>query len=346
MKSPSFESAYRDKDPNPRGGLRGARGVSVFGDRLVISNAERLMIFDLAWNLVSEMTHPLMGGVHDILAEKDGIWVTCASSDLLIRMDWQGNLTSDWEWRLDKTLVTTLGFKSVPKVNRNLDYRDPETMRDGVRNMVHLNAVNRSPNGLLLSFGRILSSRAYKKAKVASALGKVAKTLGLQPRRNHPTPNSMLPVGVIEDSSSAIVLVKDDGTVQICTQANGTRVPNHNIAQINDTLIYNDSNDGRAVIVSLEKKREDRSIKIPGNPSFARGLAIMDDDTIFVGSQAPVSLYQIDLRVGEISAELRLDGEPNESIYGICPLPEEFADPPIQLTPKASERGTTWGSMF
>lgn len=57
-------------------------------------------------------------------------------------------------------------------------------MRDGVHNTVHLNAVSRSPEGLLLSFGRILSPAAYKKAKVASVLGRIAKYIGLK-RRNH-----------------------------------------------------------------------------------------------------------------------------------------------------------------
>jgi len=33
------ESAFRLNDPNPRGGLRGARGVSCWGDRIIIANS-------------------------------------------------------------------------------------------------------------------------------------------------------------------------------------------------------------------------------------------------------------------------------------------------------------------
>src|SRR5204862_4656204 len=43
------ESVWRRHDPNPRGGTRGTRGVSVHGERLVIAGAERLYVFDTRW---------------------------------------------------------------------------------------------------------------------------------------------------------------------------------------------------------------------------------------------------------------------------------------------------------
>lgn len=61
MKSPFSESIYRAKDPNPRGGFRGARGVTIYEDHLIIANAERLLIFDSSWKFVGEITHPWMG---------------------------------------------------------------------------------------------------------------------------------------------------------------------------------------------------------------------------------------------------------------------------------------------
>lgn len=185
MKSTIPESIYRVRDPNPRGGLRGVRGVATYGDRLIIANAERLLIFDLSWKLVGEITHPWMGGIHNILAEEDGIWVTCTSSDLLLKVDWSGNALAVWEWRLDKNLITSFGFRNLPKVDSKLDYRDPESMRDGVRNIAHLNSVYRGPDGLLLSFGRILSPIEYRKVRVASVLGKIAISIGVKSRSHN-----------------------------------------------------------------------------------------------------------------------------------------------------------------
>src|SRR5467141_1100411 len=87
IKFATAESAFRASDPNPRGGLGGARGVATYGDYLLITNNDQIMVFDLSWKLVRKIDHPLLAGVHDILAEKDGIWATSASSDLLIRFD-------------------------------------------------------------------------------------------------------------------------------------------------------------------------------------------------------------------------------------------------------------------
>ncbi len=67
------ESLFRAHDPNPRGGQRGGRGLSVHDGRLVVANAERLYVLDTSWRLVDELSHPLAADIHDVLAEEDGI---------------------------------------------------------------------------------------------------------------------------------------------------------------------------------------------------------------------------------------------------------------------------------
>ena len=80
----SPESTFRSADPNPRGGTRGTRGVSVHGDRLVVANAERLFVFDTAWTLVAEHSNELMADVHDVLADERGIWMAATGIDRLL----------------------------------------------------------------------------------------------------------------------------------------------------------------------------------------------------------------------------------------------------------------------
>jgi hypothetical protein len=74
--TPVPESSRRADDPNPRGGLRGAKGIGVAGGRFVLANADTLFVFDESWSQISEITHPWLGAIHDVLVEADGIWVT------------------------------------------------------------------------------------------------------------------------------------------------------------------------------------------------------------------------------------------------------------------------------
>ncbi len=335
MKSSVPECVFRSKDLNPRGGLRGVRGVSVHEDRLVIANTERLLIYDSKWMLTEEITHPLMSGIHDILAEEDGIWVTCTMNDLLLKVDWTGKIIADWEWRYDNNLIAEFGLRNLPGINRDLDYRNPETHRDGLFNTVHLNSVNRDPEGILLSFGRILSRIEYRKAKTGRILGKIAKSLGIKRRRNVGTKQRIkasIPDCKIEGSSSAIVLLREDNRTEILKRIKDISIPNHNVIKVENSLIYNDSNNSNVVVTELNRRGYDRKVKIPGKPGFVRGLAQLDKHTFFVGNQKPAAVYEVDLNTSQVLSTCPLDGEPNESVYGICIIPAEFNDPPTSLS--------------
>lgn len=331
MTSPMPESLYRAQDPNPRGGLRGARGVSVWGDRLVLANTERLLIFDEQWQPVRQITHPLMGGVHDILAEEDGIWITCTNADLLIKISWGGEVLAHWSWREDAHLPDQLGLPGVSSVDMDLDYRDPETMRDGVRNMVHLNGVARCPAGLLLSFGRILSPTRYRQARMQSVVGRIAKKVGVKRRNNRAHALTPQPVGLIEGSSAGLVLLRESGEADLLSHVPHTRVPNHNVWQAGDKLLYNDSNESRLVALPWSGNGETQAIVIPGEPGFARGLAQLDETRFLSGSQAPAAVYEADFATQTVTRTYLLAGKTHETVYGLCLLPDHFAMPPPHL---------------
>jgi hypothetical protein len=324
------ESLYRARDPNPRGGLRGARGVSACGDRLALANSERMLFFDDHWRPVGEVTHPWLGGIHDILALEDGVWVTATNADLLVKVSWAGELLADWSWRDDPGLRRAFGLSRLPAVNRTLDYRDPATMRGGVYNCVHLNGVSPAPDGgLLLSFGRILSPTSYLRARVNGRLGALARTLGLPAKRSHFIPPGLPPVGRIPGSSAAIVWLKRNGNTEILMHENGTAVPNHNALWAGDRLLYNDSNAG--ALVSLSKPGFLHRMAVPGAPGFARGLALLDNRTALVGSQAPAAVYHADLDNLNVTMEQRLSSRSTESVFALCLLPAHFTQPPEQL---------------
>jgi hypothetical protein len=326
LKAPIPESAWRADDPNPRGGVRGAKGVSAHGDRLVVANSERLFVFDTSWLLVAELTHPLMGAVHDVLAVEDGIWVTCSACDLLLKVDWQGEPLDTWSWRAEPALISELGFDSLPRFDSTLDHRDPRVAQQGVHNAVHLNAVGSDGDSLLLMFGRIVSPalvrQRLRKAAIARALARVGISRPL-PTKATPVPASTLPC-----SSFAIVELPAGGSPRVVLHGTGTTVPNHNVDALGEDVVYLDSNGGRLVVAGRDGE-EHIAVPIPGAPSFARGLTRIADRTYLVGSQAPFALHAVDLDEGAVVESIELEGEPNESVYGLEIVPDAFSAPPV-----------------
>ena len=318
--------------PLPQGGLWGARGVSATSDRLVIANSDTLYIFDSAWRLQDVLSHRWMGGVHDILAEEDGIWVTCTASDLLVKLDWSGNLLSAWEWRQNKDLVRSFGFRNVARIRRNHDFRIwGQAIPFSVPNIVHLNGVSRCEQGLLLSFGRIMSPPAYRKSVQTNAI----TSLFAMAKRD--SANSIFDINKLRrtrrknSSSSAIVLLKHDGNATIVKHIQGVGCPNHNALQIDGRLIYNDTNRGLAVSFDQERQIE-QTVKVPGRPSFVRGLVHHAQQRFIVGNQNPAVIYWVDFDLGEVVDSMVLSTSLHESIYAISPIPMTFAiSPPLSM---------------
>ena len=322
------ENTRRAEDSNPRGGLRGLRGLTVWGDRVVVANTERLLVYDPHWRSVADLSHPLMGGIHDCLATEEGIWVASTSADLVVKLGWDGELLDVWEWRLDRALVRGLGFRRVPPVDRRRDYRDPESMRRGVPNLVHLNGLGRSGDGILVSLGRVQSVAAFRRYRLRGVLGALATALGVK-RRKRPRPT--VRPREVPGSSSALVLVRPDGISELLSRARQISVPNHNVHQEGEVLVYNDSNGSR--LVGHSRAGGELAVEIPGDPSFVRGLAPLGGLEFLVGNQEPLALYRVDLAAQRVVDRILLGGVEHESTYGICLLPDSFDDPPERLLP-------------
>jgi hypothetical protein len=327
---PVSESPWRGVDPNPRGGTRGAKGISVHGDRLVVCNSDSVFVLDERLQPVTAFSHPLAGAIHDVLAEETGIWVTCTNADLLARFTWDGELAETWSWRDDPLLVRELGFDSLPPTDLTLDYRDPRVLQGGVTNVVHLNAVTRGADGLLLSFGRILNPDEVARRQRMARLGRAAARLGVV-RKRKPEKTTTAPTGSVPGSTAAIVELRDDGSTRLRASQADVAVPNHNVLEHGGGLIYNDTNGGCLNAYVRRGKIEHFTVPVPGDPSFARGLAHLGDDVYLVGSQHPLAVHTIDVAAREVVETIELAGEENESVYAIAVLPETFALPSTSM---------------
>ena len=262
----------------------------------MIANAERLFVFDTSWRLLVQLTRRLTADIHEVLADDDGVWVTAAGTDLLLRLSWDGELTDWWSFRADKRFLKELGFRRrPPRLDPDLDHRDPDIRRKvAPYDTGHLNAVVASGDDLLISFGRI-------------------RTLEEQPR------------------TSAIVRLPRQGRRRpsIVFRTDATDVPNHNVAEDGDLLVYNDSN--RNCLVAWDRRTgEERSaVPIPGDPPFARGLLRIGPSLWLVGSQQPAAVHAIDLDREAVVATYELGGVENETVFGIEALPDTFEDPRV-----------------
>jgi hypothetical protein len=354
LSAPVPQSAHRRVDPNPRGGLRGARGVSFSGDRFVLANTERLFVFDTEWRMVGELSNSWTADIHEVLAEPDGIWVTCAACDLLLKLGWDGEVLASWSWRSDRALATGFGFDSLPEVQDGIDYRDPRQRGHAVHDVGHLNAVTRARGGLLVSLGRVLTPRAYRtrgltrRVRLAAARAPITRPVmaALGRRYVRKAQTDVLPMPDRRPGSSALVLVSDpaatDATpsADVILRQDGLDLPNHNGLAVGDLVAYNDTNGCRLVARDRRNGGSPRSVEVPGNPGYARGLAWLGGETFIVGSQRPLALHTIDLGAGRVTASTVIGKDPWESVSSIALVPDSFDDPPerLRLVPPASGR--------
>jgi hypothetical protein len=343
LTAPIPQSAHRGADPNPRGGLRGARGVGFSADRFVLANTERLFVFDPEWRMVGELSNRWTADIHEILVEADGTWVTCTACDLLLKLGWDGEVLASWSWRSDPGLTAEFGFRSLPELSPSLDYRDPRAGAPAVRDIGHLNAVARAGDGLIVSLGRVLAPRAYRSrrlrrrlqhAAARSALTRPA-TAALRRRHLRKLATDALPMPDRGPGSSALVLLTDPGprptpAAEVLIRDYGIGLPNHNALEVDGVLAYNDSNRGR--LVAHERRGGAiRSVEVPGDPPYARGLAWLGGETFLVGSQRPTALHTIDLGAGRVTSSTVIGRDPSESVSSIALLPDSFEEPPERL---------------
>jgi hypothetical protein len=128
------DPVWRSNDPNPRGGLRGARGMCIWRGMLVLANADTLFFIRPDWTLDSMMTNPLFGSIHGIDADEYGIYVACSYADLIVKVSPDKDRWKPlwiWDWRRSVFARRTLpvepeDFQPAPS---GVDYRDPANQR-------------------------------------------------------------------------------------------------------------------------------------------------------------------------------------------------------------------------
>ena len=296
-----------------------------------MANTERLFVYDPQWQRVADISHPWMAAIHDILADEEGVWVTCTGADLLLKVSWTGDVLQQWTWRDDPELLRRFGYRRIPPFDPDVNYRDPNQSMYGAANSIHLNALGRHDDELLLSFGRILTPSVYAKRRRRARIAHILQRYHIKRPGWMRSKSKVLGPLVSEmvGSTHAIVSLTRNGQATVVHQQGGTRVPNHNSGQYRDALMYNDSNRGELVVLSPTQSVDRLTITIPGQHNFVRGLSQTGERRFMVGNQRPAAIYEVQIDTAAVIRRIDLEGEPNESVYCICPLPEHFDTPSV-----------------
>ncbi len=273
---------FPSSDDNPRGGVRGGRGIGVHNDFVYVASYDAIHIYDLQLQYCRSISHPLFAGIHEILVEDDGVWVTSTWLDLLLKVDFDGGVLHTWYYRNDEDLCAKLELPCNAVLEYSHDYRSD--LKGGLPSlkMVHLNSIRKmGDDEYILTFGMCKNGTEQYDVPQFHAV-----------RYN---------------------VVSGMATILFSHHVN---FPAHNAEMLNDSkLIFNDSQAMYVVVADILKNEIQKEVSVPG--TWLRGLVAYDVNAVFVGS-APAVVYQIDLERGTIVNECVLSTGLNEAVHGMA----------------------------
>lgn len=105
----------------PRGGSRGGRGMRVFDNKIYVATYNYILVYDLEWNLLSEIRHPHVVGHHEIQVDAQGVWCCSTVIDAVVKLDFEGNALFEWWASEDEAFLSWVGGKKIIW-DRSVDY--------------------------------------------------------------------------------------------------------------------------------------------------------------------------------------------------------------------------------
>lgn len=340
------EPAYRELDTNPRGGMRGSRGISVRPDQIAIANASVIYRYDPQWNVLGIISHPSVAAIHDILFDRDSLWVTAARNDLLLQFDLQGNLLRHYYLRDPSPARRALDWKPAhllkPETVRQgkIEFRDPRTHEEETYDHAHVNSVCFLPDGsLLTSLGLVLGTKFSALLRLKSRLVKA----GVWPRLLAINRSLRDALGMKKNmhsdllvqpakAQSAIFRIAPDGNHQLVLALDGATVPSHTLLTLMDeTVAYLNTTSGE--IVHFKPLSDTTGAKVLSTTrvtdGFLRGAVQLTDGTLLLGSKREI--IHFDLAKQRVLDAMTITDDANESVYDIKILPPHYALPPVSL---------------
>lgn len=336
------EPAYREHDNNPRGGLRGCKGIGVRDDQVALSNYSMVFRYDPDWNLLGVMTHPSCAGIHDIAYHGDTLWVTSTRSDLLMQFDFQGNLVKHFYMREPSHALAEIGWRAPIRLKPDdiqtgrIDFRDPRSHEMETHDRLHVNGVCVLPNDdILVSLGFLAGgalANLFRIKVIFVRMGiwplliglnrKIRAVLGLK--------KDMHSELVVQPAKgkSAIVRITPAGEQALSLLTPDATVPSHSVLAMPDgTAVY--LNSTRGTIINFQPYRGEILSETRVTEGFLRGVARLADNSLVMGSKG--ELLRFDLAARRLMDRMKLTSDPNESVYDVKVMPPHYSLPPASF---------------
>ncbi|MBK9923765.1 MAG: hypothetical protein IPP66_00605 [Anaerolineales bacterium] len=336
-----IEPPYRIRDTNPRGGMRGMRGMSFNNGEFAIANYSTVFFFDHHWNLVRAITHPSVSAIHEIMYVDDGVWITSTANDLLAKFDLSGALKDCYLVREQKKMLKSLDGITKQKLhsrdilNPKTDFRRRPYFNSDVYDRTHLNSIVAGPHGdLLLSLGLIVGNQFSWLMTVKTLMLKLKiwdffLTLNRMLRyvlRLRKQLHSELIVPPAK-SKSAVVRFNQSDTWEIVLKFTTAHNPSHSICSLHDgSFIYLDTSSG-IVIHFSQDGNVFSSTQI--TEKFLRGALELPDGRLALGASNTLLIFN--LANQKIVDAIELSTEPSNTIFDIKLFPSGFDLPPDNL---------------
>jgi hypothetical protein len=355
QRSSIVEPAYKTLENNPRGGMRGSKGISVRPDQIAIANSSMVFRYTPQWEFLGVITHPSCAFIHDILYQDDTIWVASASSDLAFQFDLDGRMLRSFYMREPSPALEALQWAPRLLIDQGqiqrgeIDFRNPATHEHFYFDNAHVNSIAVLGDGnVLVSLGfvvgmKFVALRQFKMALmrrgawpyILSINRRLGKILGI---RSKNTDNTL--VARPAKAQSAVVRITTDGTRNLSLMLPNMTTPSHSLLVLPDkTVAY--LNTSESAIIRFEPYSGEIISSTPVPQGFLRGVALVPNQTLAVGSGG--QLLGFDLAGKSVLSTLKISADPNETIYDVKVLPAHFALPPESFGDHLM-RATGWKS--
>ena len=340
QKNTIIEVPYLSENPNPRGGMRGLKGFSIFKDRIAFVTSSTIFIYDNKWNPISYFFHPSCASIHELVLTEDKIWVTSTSADLLMCFDYSGKVLAILDVRKMDAVKKVTGWKIRPFLTDQqiqegaIDFRDPRTHNLVDTDKAHINSVTVMKNGdLLVSLGLL------KNADFSTMLAIKYKLVRWGIWQHFVNFNSFLRKSVFTKASetkgemiiqpakgySVVVRINKELNVKPVLWFYGSSVPSHSARELADgSAIYLNSTDGELIHFDPNDGAILWRDKI--GSKFLRGARELPDGSLLLGDGN--SFYHYNLNARKVIGKYKFTDEEAPSVFDFCPLPNDFDIPP------------------
>ena len=339
QRSEMIEPAFREVDTNPRGGMRGMRGMFIRDNQIVMANASIIYRYDSNWDLLGIISHPSAAAIHDIILDGETLWATSARNDLVLQFDLAGNLLQHFYLREASLANRSLKWKppvalqTQSTANGEVDFRDPLSHEEEKYDRAHVNSICQlADKSLLVSMGLVLGTKFFALLYLKSTLLKVGLydhllAVNRKIRSTLKMKNHMHSDLVVQPASgqSAIIRLSPDGNHRLVLALENITVPSHSLLPIADgTAVYLNTTAGVVVRFGPDDGRIISTTKV--TDGFLRGVTALGPKSLVMGSKQEIIFF--DPHSCQVKSTFRYTSDPNESIYDIKVLPDHFQLPP------------------